>query len=155
MVNRDKTHPSKSYMPWLRWLITLAATMLLPIALKPGLPGVVRIAAVCVAVFLLLTYRPIHQKFVLADERSTVVMRASAGLFGNVTVRLASNGETRVLKLGKIGRPTTQKQFEESFGDVTRSFSLGHLANTRYFLLGENTSPGVPRAVIQENSLCF
>ena len=155
MVNIDKTRPSRRYIPWVRWLFTLAAVLLLTVAARPDFPGAVRIAASVIAVLALLTHRPIHQKFVLADAHSTVLVRASANLIGNVSVRVASNGATRVVKLGHIGRLTRQMHFEANFGDTTRSFSLGHLTNAKYFLLGENGPSELQRAVVQENAFCF
>jgi hypothetical protein len=155
MVSTDKTRPSRSYIPWARWLFTLAAVLLLAVAARPDLPGLIRIAAAGIAVVALLTHRPIHQTFILADAHSTVRMRASASWFGNVCVRVASSGETHVIKLGRIGGLTKQMHFEARFGDITRSFSLGHLSNTRYFLLGENSASNVQRAVIQANVFCF
>ena len=155
MVSIDKTRPSRSYIPWVRWLFTFAAVLLLVVAARPDFPGPIRIAAASIAVLALLTHRPIHQMFILVDAHSTVHMRASANLIGNVSVRVASNGETHVVKLGRIGRLTNQMHFEARFGDMTRSFSLGHLTNTRYFLLGENAPSNVQRAVVQTNVFCF
>ena len=155
MVSIDKTRPSRSYIPWVRWLFTLAAVLLLAVAARSDLPATVRVAASGIAVLALVTHRPIHQKFILVDAHSTVIMRASANLIGNVSVRIASDGETHVVKLGRIGWIAKQMHLEARFGDMTRSFSLGHLANARYFLLGENAPLNVQRAVVQENVFCF
>ena len=155
MVRTDQTRPSRSYVPWARWLFTLAAVLLLAAAARPDFPGLIRVAAAGVAIVALLTHRPIHQMFILVDAHATVRMRASASWFGNVCVRITSSGETHVIQLGRIGWLTKQMHFEARFGDTPRSFSLGHLTNTRYFLLGENAPLNVQRAVVQENVFCF
>ena len=155
MVSTDKTRPSRSYIPWLRWLFTLAAALLLVVAVRPDFPGTIRVAAAGIALLAVLTHRPIHQKFILVDPHATVLMRASADWIGNVSVRLVSNGQAHVVKLGRISLLTRQMHFQANFGDMTRSFSLGHLTNTRYFLLGEAAPLNVERAVVRENVFCF
>jgi hypothetical protein len=155
MVSLDKTRPSRSYIPWFRWLFTLAAAFLLVVAVRPDFPVTIRVAAAGIALLAVLTHRPIHQKFVLVDSHATVLMCASADWIGNVSVRLESNDQAHVVKLGRIGFLTRQMHFEASFGDVTRTFSLGHLTNTRYFLLGEAEPLNVDRAVVRENVFCF
>jgi hypothetical protein len=155
MVSTKMTRPSRSFIPWARWLFTLASVMLLVVALRPDFPALVRIAAAAIAITALLTYRPINQQFILIDDHATVRMRASATLFGNVCMHVASSGETRVIKLGRLGRTTRQMHFEARFGETTRSFSLAHLTNTRYFLLGETPALSAQPAVIQTNVFCF
>ena len=131
-----------------------SVSLLVFVMIGPMAPSV-KIALFLAFATLLFTYYPIKQRFTLSDGQAEKSILVKANFFGRISIAYDASGKMNTLKMGKLSATTQQMIFALPFGDQTRSFTLIHLGNARYFLLSEQVNPQSARAAIVENTFCF